>query len=1487
MSESRISRTLRFRWVVADTRIAKAPAIDVRREHLEEAAPRSCLQEACHALLVRCQHGATAAVIAACAFACVGEHASAQTNVTSYFVNDGRNDAYDFETGEFAIDTGGFVPFERYTETLSSGGHHFAKSYVPPSGAPATFHELMKRSALDLRDLDAVLTAAGFGSILPTTLGASPSVILDPDVANWNAHHGPTEQLTIPIELPCWWHCTNQVAGSGQRKVLAWPYKINGGAMMICMASDGNGEIALPEGPSSILLTNYAFHPSNYGSNKNRWRATDGRPRQFDGPTSGSFHTMEGGRWSGTSATEHLGPTAQAIEAGDIVVFVGENYSLTPWTAFLRTQEAEAFVRGEWAPNGPYREVGDDFDPIALDRSYLDGISFGALVSGFMALLQPKIYSGSTSWMINDLGFVFGDHYELQFEFDAAIGRNPWLLPTDALWAPIHAMVDLLGIRFDAPMFLQQPWDVAAFSTNRRPGDLDIPVFGWVGDLEVNFPFHWARQDPGTISSPGSLDLKFLKNCEHNQYFAYVPGVHEYSIYDGNEWSDLKAAGSPLTPPVSNPELIPTATAPAKPFPDPYSHTLRHVHVGPINNQPVLTISDIRQGMSDPFTVANPTAGSNLTAIGQGTWTGMRDTMHALDLDGDGKIEVVFGNLEGYVHVLELESGNGHRLVDEWRSPYLGRGVIGSDCFFIGANAQMLFGTATGEIWRINSTGINSYAVANNGKPLASAISTDPTVNPFPYAGPVPFVLTGQFDSATGRDILAMNKFLDWTLFDVSGSSKGASGQLKRTLHAIGPTDAFPANLDGDQPREILIAASDGFVWSLDWDAGAGTWFNPLVNVLPFTGLSLFKVVPVYFAGANSPSHLLLFGSNSDRSDDNDYDGSADGANDVIQLWELGSQSLVAEYESYFGGATSFFEEGMAFAWINKPPATPGYAEFVIAAGGGLQRYTITNGNTVTPSFGLVVAKQLYTPPVGDANAATYILSLDCFVDPANGSSKLVVSNNKGRLFLLDLNFNFLRLSTDDGTNLPPNLPPTATAAPWPSNRSVSAVYAFDESDEVVGGTPTGKGTVYFAEYAQPAWLIPQSAGTEPHYRVAAIEIDNRIPSNQVNTWIPNLVFNAPPTPDHALEAVNAFWWDQEVPSFSRSLIYRDIDQDGSHDLEIMNETGTAFVYDPGNGQPKVIRRFQTAAVAPKSMAGIPANLYVGGFVFERPNRSDPQSANYLDFGAGTIPVDPMHADFGSGANGWWYTRTNPSAFLSGQIDCLSQSVHDQELGTSMRHARLVSTTSQELSDHVVVGTLGGFVYAIEPGPPISGNGPVQSTLAWSSQDLGTMVIGLDVGDLDNDGEDEIVAGTWIDTGSYQDWDPATPDLGVNRGGLYVLDPTGSGPFMVTTRIDGDSNFLNPGTGLSSAICGVRIDDVDFDGTKEIWCCDALHVYLFQWNATSGAYECVCQSPDLGQFPGVYNNLFPIKGEDRKTHKLIVVSPGYVMEFTVDPGALQ
>jgi hypothetical protein len=272
------------------------------------------------------------------------------------------------------------------------------------------------------------------------------------------------------------------------------------------------------------------------------------------------------------------------------------------------------------------------------------------------------------------------------------------------------------------------------------------------------------------------------------------------------------------------------------------------------------------------------------------------------------------------------------------------------------------------------------------------------------------------------------------------------------------------------------------------------------------------------------------------------------------------------------------------------------------------------------------------------------------------------------------------------------------------------------------------------------------------------------------------------------------------------------------------------------------------------------------------------------------IPKDALHHAFGSPTSaGWWYPTIGPS-FIDGQVESHWQSATYQGLGTSMKTAMLEPADAPDTTRrHLVVGTNGGFVYAIEPGAQVAPGQPgdkVTSRLAYATPDLGSFIVGLDCGDLTGDGIDEIVCGCWIDDGSYVDWSAAQLDK--NRGKLYVIDttlpPVVGGPGI--KALTGDASFPSPGDGIGAAVFGVKIDDVDNDGTKEIWCTDQFHVYLFHFDATSGLWKVATRSADLGCFPGSYNNLFPFKNAAGETVKLVVVSPGYVMEFEVDPSAV-
>jgi len=48
-------------------------------------------------------------------------------------------------------------------------------------------------------------------------------------------------------------------------------------------------------------------------------------------------------------------------------------------------------------------------------------------------------------------------------------------------------------------------------------------------------------------------------------------------------------------------------------------------------------------------------------------------------------------------------------------------------------------------------------------------------------------------------------------------------------------------------------------------------------------------------------------------------------------------------------------------------------------------------------------------------------------------------------------------------------------------------------------------------------------------------------------------------------------------------------------------------------------------------------------------------------------------------------------------------------------------------------------------------------------------------------------------------------------------------------------------------------------------------------------WKCLYRSRDLGPYPGIYNNLYPIKDSTGKTVKLVLLSAGYGYCFNVNP----
>jgi hypothetical protein len=1107
---------------------------------------------------------------------------------------------------------------------------------------------------------------------------------------------------------------------------------------------------------------------------------------------------------------------------------------------------------------------------------------------------------------MSDLPYTIGDYSELLNHFDSYFGRAPWSLTTDSDYTHFYTLVDLLGTRFDSPKYNRAGWDLAALSMNRRPVDLKVPVYGGVGDTDLVFPAAWSRADASSLGGgvASNYHPKFFRNREHLAGWGFAPGVNEYSIWKGDEWSTLKndAAATPAT---SNVSIAPpsSVTPPSPVYPTPYSHTLRHQRQAAVGVN-LLSRLDLFNGMTNSGGSGLPRVpqyakNSSIQWIGQGVYPGFRDSLHVGDFDHDGNMEAVFGDREGYVHVLEFagttDTTDPYRLVEEWRSPYLGPGLVGSDNYFAGNYAQMFFSDSKGQIWRIDATGPDTYTVHNSTPTNPAPVVVGANAHDL-YKGATPILLVNNFDGST-KQIVALNRYLDFSMFNINGVPY-TNGRRERAPRIVGPTDAFPIAVNPTQKtqKQILVAAADGNLWELDWDATFKLWTDK--SAVGFTGLSLSKVVG-FGAPVNGSGHVfaLIFGSNDDRNDSDPTISTT-----VAQLWDLSNSpaTLVTQVDT---------EEGTtSFAWITRPSASAPTGSFVVSGGALLQTFTITPGGGA-PSMTPVQSVRVVPQRDSDITFCECITSVDVApLAPAGASDpSIVFSTSSGRIFVMRAaDLTYRRMSDAElGTGFFPSGPSNScyssvSTVPWPSNRTLARTYATDlyqSSADVTAGTAS----LFFAEYAQPAFhddTSPSPPPTSPcppvfnpHFRIGRIDLGAG--AAPTNTWTAFA--------DEARNDPRSGVWESELPDFNRRLMHQSVN--GTVSNRMFAESGTAY-YDSVR---QVVREFQTSSVAASFFYANgnpgPGVIRQGGHVFELPpNRSFPYPSGYNAqhygyLGGFTVKNGAPYYDFGSTGNSdcWWFPKVG-TAFLSGQIAAYSQSADPGEFGCSMTHASLIPPggAPANATEHVVVGTINGFVFAIDPGNQNPG-GKVTSTLDYESINLGSFIVGLDTGVLDTTGTDtqpKIVCGTVIDDGTFVDWQ--TGSTMKNRGHLHILDPapgttTGTKGFNVTT-LDAD-DLCGAGDGIGAGVTGVKIDDVNGDGVKEIWCGDALgHLYLFGQHDASGAavgWHCLYRSEDLCCYPGFYNQIFPVKYVDPTTgktitNKLIVNAPGYLMEFSVD-----
>jgi hypothetical protein len=1112
-----------------------------------------------------------------------------------------------------------------------------------------------------------------------------------------------------------------------------------------------------------------------------------------------------------------------------VVVFCQEIYSSSVWYSLQTTMAAEYFVRNQFVPNTLSI-------PIANERySYVEGGSFGGIVSNFLALLQPHIYAASGGWTITDYPYASGDMRELDsFQY----GVLAMLPPTSHVLGDFSEQfqaVDLLNIRFDSGSSPQ--WDLAAFAANRRPGDLKVKVYGHARNEDVSFNGFWSLDDVSSGINP-KFDGRLRKFMEHGAAWGVVPGKNEYATEKGDEWTSVVQAGAATT--AANIDLVPTTAAPSGAkgvWPDPYSHTLRHAATHGAS-------STSRLQQIDLGPAGYPNQPSSILTRGQGVWPGYRDSIRMVDVDGDGRGEVLFGNMDGFVHDLEIgnDANDPWRLDDQFKSQYLGRQIFASAGYGVGANTRGYFADSRGCVWRLTYNG-------------GFRIDSTPLIQPdayFVYDGEVPYLYVGNFDGTHGgKEILLLNRFLDWALFDEPTGQSLSNGRLQRNNHDIGPGQACQADVDGDGDLELLVPASDGHVWRVDAGRnGIGAFLGitkPEAFISTVTGgspRSLYRIDAANFGSGSTPTHFLVFGRNDDLNDSN-----PSASTSVIMLYGAGTPpTLLAETPSVAGDS---FTEAMSFAWIVPPSSSSNTAEFVVSGGSFLQKYTVDVSNNSFACTGTCPIVS-FSDVLTNSNAITSIVA-----PPGSSASYIVVAVSTGRIFVLNSNLQFLRHSVREWASLPD---PTI----WPSNRSLAQCMTTDFVQESHGADAD----LYFADYGTAF----REVSGDSKYRLGRIHIP-------IGTAAPSFV---PYLSDIKNPAVTDF-----ARGANRTLLYRDLDGDGQREPHVFAETGTAYK-DPASN---VVREFCTYSyAAPFNYDPYLGDPYIkrlskGGNVFEYfdpPSGSIYPRYNYLS--GFNVPRDSTpFEDFGG--NDWWYPRVGANR-LSGQISCYSESGLSIGYGDAMKTAliRPDSSTSTPVP-HVVVGTNGGCVYAIRPGVQPNPGNACPSVLGYASTCMGSYIIGMDVGDLDGDPDQEIVVGEWMDKGTYVDW--LNNNLDTNRAHLHILDPVppGSGVGTFTQTVLTGDDLLGAGNGIGAGVTGVKIDDVNADGAPDLWCTDAIgHVYLFKHSTSTGIpWSCVYRSQDLGTCPGYYNQIYVMKDLYHKTVKLIVVSTGYVMAFNVDP----
>jgi len=884
---------------------------------------------------------------------------------SSYYTNEGMNGILDPVLGEFFIDGGGYV---------SLAAFDLANNYYQtPCGG--SIRNLVRLHLLNIPALQAALSSQctpdpGFVPVVEFDQALDGSGYPTPN--SGTAWFGPQIQ----------W-----VSG-----------RINGGPFQLVWKQNPNATIRM-------ALFQFPFHPSHL-----RLRSESfvfGPPSELVRPAA-PFDTFP------------LQFNSQVLNAGDLLALILENCSSELLLGLQRAQDLNRWVR-LWFP-GFMAHISQPVTFHLNIRTIACGYSWGGLISAVAALLQPEIYSAAYGFFCGDFAYCrsSGDFGKLQGHRWAGFTGYGWLkvpATSHAFWNEhlMNLFEDSMDLRpTTSPA---DKWSVNVFSLTARLGqpahasDLKVPIYGVWGDCDIGANFHWSDAD---AANP-NLRWKRIHMGIHGDEQGQIDGKNEYYTFSGGEWAEILANAA--TGPVTNPDFIPLDAAPSE-NPDPYTHTLRHMHCpGPCPaGLNLLTDFDLDPD-GDAGNVVN-------LAIGNGVFPGNNDTLRVGDLLGGTNIEVWFGNFDGFFHVLRFKGGasDKYRLFDVHKSPALAYGLGAMDTGTLQNKTVVLLGDAMGQIHRLerNPSGTSF---------LAPTLFASTATTPLLRSGLVAQLLIRNFDGGTsGNEVLVENEEGDWLMFSEQGSLIASRLRVdlstplnatRRYAQSVGR--AHPVDLDGDGDLELVMGAQDGHLWRMDYIAPKLV-INPMSR---FTYVAMTFVDSVHLDAADpAPSHIVALG---------DRDNAATGAAEKRMLLIRRSSGAIDMDALIL--SEGFKDNSVAFAWLD-----PANGQFVWGSEQRLFKLDITAS---APPYSL---QQLASFTFDSSVEGAGITGID-YVDGGGSLGKLVVvALANGRIFTFDENLVPRRLSDKEEVT-------SGTPRPWYSNKSFGHLTSADVI-QVPGGAP-------------------------------------------------------------------------------------------------------------------------------------------------------------------------------------------------------------------------------------------------------------------------------------------------------------------------------------------------------------------------------------------------------------------------------------------------